>query len=168
MLNQHISSQIFIENQKYSRNKLHLYTLIDGLEYERFFQEEIIENEWIKPLFLQPSNKDMAFAGPWICYIKKMNSDFHNQIIELEQKYPSVSWIISSLSFEYLLNNLENKLHITLEDNRYALLRYYDPRVLYKLPSVLTEQQIKTFTLQIDEWIYYYENNYYSLNAGKL
>lgn len=168
MLNEHIAKKIILERQKQSRYKLNLYALIDGLEYERLFQHEIVENEGIAPLFIQPNNQDIAFAGPWVVNVEQLSDDLQNQIIKLEQTYSSVSWLISSLSFNHLLNHLESKLHLTLDDNRYALLRYYDPRVLNKLPSVLTQDQLKLFTLQIDEWLFYLNNHYYSLMTGRL
>ena len=168
MLNNHIVNQIILERQKQSRYKLNLYALIDGLEYERLFRDEIVESEGVAPLFIQPNNQDFAFAGPWILNVSQLSDDLKSQIIKLEQTYPSVSWIMSSLSFNYLLNHLERKLHLTLEDNRYALLRYYDPRVLNRLPSVFTPEQFKLFTLQINEWIFYLNNHYYSLMTGRL
>ena len=168
MLNNHIVNQIILERQKQSRYKLNLYALIDGLGYERLFRDEIVESEGVAPLFIQPNNQDVAFAGPWIFNVSQLSDDLKSQVIKLEQTYPSVSWIISSLSFNHLLNHLERRLHLTLEENRYALLRYYDPRVLNRLPSVFTPEQFKLFTLQINEWIFYLNNHYYSLMTGRL
>lgn len=168
MLNQHIAYQITIESQTQSRNKLHLYALVDGLEYERLFQDEMLKDETRLPLFIQPNNQDVAFAGPWITNIMHCADSIQNRVLQLEQNYPAVSWIISSLSFTSIFNHLENQLHARLEDNRYALLRFYDPRVLHKLPTVLTPDQFKVFTLQIDEWLYYQNNHYYSLMTGPL
>jgi len=168
MLNQHIAYQTMLERQKQSRYKPHLYALVDGLEYERLFRDEILKSDTILPLFIQPNNQDVAFAGPWLFNIEQLNDEWQERVIKLEQSYPSVSWLISSLSFDHLSNHLERKLHLTLEDNRYALLRYYDPRVLTRLPTVLTPAQFKLFTLQIDEWIYYHHSHYHSLMTGRL
>lgn len=168
MLNQHIVFQILLEQQQRSRHTLSLYTLVDGLEYERLFQDDIKENEMVLPLFIQPNNKDVAFAGPWLVNFMLCSEDMKNRLIKLEQTYPAVSWLISSFSFISVFNHLESQLHLRLENNRYALLRYYDPRVLHKLSTVLTSEQFKVFTLQIDEWLYYHSNHYYSLMTGRL
>lgn len=168
MLNEHIAFEIMTERQKQSREKLHLYALVDGLEYERLFQDEIKQDEMVMPLFIQPNNQDVAFAGPWLVNAMLCTEDMSNRFLQLEQTYPSVSWLISSFSFTSVFNHLESQLHLRLEDNRYALLRYYDPRVLHKLPTVLTTAQLKMFTLQIDDWLYYHDNHYYSLMTGQL
>ncbi len=168
MLSEHIAFSIMAERQKHSHDKLHLYTLVDGLEYERLFQEEITQGETVFPLFIQPINQDVAFAGPWLVNIRLCAEDMQNRFLQLEQTYPSISWLISSFSFTSVFSHLESQLHLRLEDNRYALLRYYDPRVLNKLPTVLTPTQFTLFTLQIDEWLYYHNNHYYSLMTGQL
>lgn len=168
MLNEHIAFEIMTQRQKQSHEKLHLYALVDGLEYERLFQDEIKQDETVLPLFIQPNNQDVAFAGPWLVNPMLCTEEMKNRYLQLEQTYPSVSWLISSFSFTSVFNHLESQLHLRLEDNRYALLRYYDPRVLHKLPTVLTPDQFKIFTLQIDEWLYYHDNHYYSIMTGQL
>lgn len=168
MLNQHIAFQTLLHRQSLSRHTLALYTLVDGLEYERLYQKEIIQDKNMLPLFIRPSNKEVAFAGPWIINITQTDKSIQNSLFQLEQTYPAVSWLISTLRFEHLFNQLENQLHLQLPDKRNALLRYYDPRVLNKLLHVLNPDQFKLFTLNIDEWIYYHNNHYYSLKGGKL
>ncbi|OCG10166.1 hypothetical protein A9G24_10610 [Gilliamella sp. App6-5] len=168
MLNQHISYQTFLEQQKQSRYKLSLYVLVDGLEYERLFQKEIIQDKNTLPLFIRPNNKEVAFAGPWLIDIMQVDKNVQNSLLQLEKTYPSVMWLISILSLDYLFNQLENQLHLQLPNKRNALLRYYDPRVLNKLQNVLTPKQFKLFTLNIIDWIYFHNNHYYSLIKGKL
>jgi hypothetical protein len=168
MLNQHISYRTFLEQQKQSRYKLSLYVLVDGLEYERLFQKEIIQDKNTLPLFIRPNNKEVAFAGPWLIDIMQVDKNVQNSLLQLEKTYPSVMWLISILSLDYLFNQLENQLHLQLPNKRNALLRYYDPRVLNKLQKVLTPKQFKLFTLNIDDWIYFHNNHYYSLIKGKL
>lgn len=168
MLNQHIAFQTLLQRQQQFRQTLTLYTLVDGLEYERLFQKEIIQDKNILPLFIRPNNKELAFAGPWIINITQTDENIQNSILQLEQTYPAVSWLISTLRFDYLFNQLENQLHLQLPDERKALLRYYDPRVLKKLLNVFTPDQFKIFMLNIDEWIFYHNNHYYSLIRGEL
>ncbi|MWP48051.1 DUF4123 domain-containing protein [Gilliamella sp. Pas-s27] len=168
MLNQHISYQTFLEQQKQSRHKLTLYTLVDGLEYERLFRNELIQDKNILPLFIRPNNKEVAFAGPWLIDIMQVDKNVQNSLLQLEKTYSSVTWLISILRLDYLFNQLENQLHLRLPDKRNALLRYYDPRVLNNLQNVLTADQFKLFTLNINDWLYFHNNHYYSLIRGKL
>lgn len=167
MLNEHIAYQkmMLLRSQQPHGHNFHLYALVDGLEYERLFKDnyEMKKNNSMMPLFVKPSNEDVAFAGPWLWDIEQLDTEWQNRVIELEKIYPSVSWLVSSSSFTHLFNNLERKLHLTLEGGRYALLRYYDPRVLNRLTMVLTAHQLRIFTLQIDEWVYYHNNHYHSL-----
>jgi len=171
MLYQHVAYQTFLELQQQStsfKSKLKLYVLVDGLEYERLFQNEIIKNEITLPLFIRNSNKDVSFAGPWLIDIMKADKEIHSTLLQLEQVYPSIIWLISMQSLTSLFNQLESQLYLRLPDKRNALLRFYDPRVLHKLSDVFTPEQFKLLTLNINDWIYYHNHIYYSLIRGKL
>ncbi|MDF7671469.1 DUF4123 domain-containing protein [Orbaceae bacterium ESL0721] len=167
MLNEHIAFKTMLNRQKESKQTFSLYALVDGLEYERLFRGEIEPDETALPLFIQTNNRDVAFAGPWLITMN-CTEEMKNQIIQLEQTYPSVTWIISSHPLMLVFNHLERKLHTREKDNRYALLRYYDPRVLHKLANSFTKKEREIFTLNIDEWIYSYNNHYYSFKRGVL
>ena len=171
MLYQHIAYKTFLELQKQLtpfKPKLKLYVLVDGLEYERLFQNDLIKNEVTLPLFIRNSNKDVYFAGPWLVDIMKVDKEMQNSLLQLEQVYPSTTWLISMQSLTNLFNQLESQLYLRLPDKRNALLRFYDPRVLHKLLDVFTPEQLKLLTLNINDWIYYHNHTYYSLIRGKL
>lgn len=82
MLNEHIAFKVMEVLQK---ETLNLYALVDGLEYDRLFQKEITQDETSLPLFIQPNNQDIAFAGPWLFNIIFNTNSLQNQIIQLEQ-----------------------------------------------------------------------------------
>lgn len=81
MLNEHIAFKVMEALQK---ETLNLYALVDGLEYDRLFQKEITQDETSLPLFIQPNNQDIAFAGPWLFNIIFNTNSLQNQIIQLE------------------------------------------------------------------------------------
>ena len=59
----------------------------------------------------------------------------------------------------YLNRNLE----VILPNNKVAMLRYYDPRVLIYLRDVLTKEQFQSFTAGVVAWGFLYEDEYHHI-----
>lgn len=138
-----------------------LYALVDGAQYERLYSDELFECEGIKSLFEHSEDKQISFAGPWLFDISILGADWLRKINVLELKYPSVSWLLSSSDISDLFFYLKRNLEIVLPNNKVAMLRYYDPRVLIYLPDVLTEEQFQSFTAGIVAWGFLYEDEYH-------
>lgn len=142
-------------------NSRQLYALIDGAYYERLYSDELYETNGVKSLFEHSEDKRFAFAGPWLLNISILGEDWLEKINALELKYPSVSWLLSSLNTGDLLFYLNRNLKVILPNNKIGMLRYYDPRVLIYLPDVLTKQQFQLFTTGIVAWGFLYEDEYH-------
>lgn len=128
------------------------YALIDGLQYEHCLGEEIKKDERTKPLFYQPEDTGIAFAGPWLKEMTLSPQEDFDILIRLENEAPGVSWLFSEWHYWELFYHLAKHLDIILPDNKIALLRYYDPRVLIQLPHVLTKQHWLTIVSPLHEW----------------
>lgn len=130
-----------------------LYALVDGLQFERHFGYEIESEIAITyPLFdLYPDSK-LAFAGPWL--IRLNRSEFYRgRLKELDMKYPALSWLLSPLSPEGLLQKFKEFLTIELPNGKSALFRFYDPRVLEHL-SVWLELPERSRLIQgVKQWV---------------
>ena len=142
-------------------NSRKLYALVDGAQYERFYSDELYESEGIKSLFDHSEDKKIAFAGPWLLDISILGRDWLRKLNILELKYPSVSWLLSSLDISDLFFYLNRNLEVILPKNKVAMLRYYDPRVLIYLPDVLTKEQFQSFTAEVVAWGFLYEDEYH-------
>lgn len=139
-------------------NSRKLYALVDGAQYERFYSDELYESKSVKSLFEHSEDRKIAFAGPWLLEISILGGDWLKKINDLELKYPSVSWLLSSLAINDLVLHLNGNLKIVLPNNEIAMLRYYDPRVLIYLPDVLTKEQFQSFTTGIVSWGFLYKD----------
>lgn len=71
---------------KTSSDSLKLYILVDGIQYERFFGEELKEGEGIHSLFYFPEDKIFDFAGPWLLDSSNLLDEDLARIILLEKK----------------------------------------------------------------------------------
>ena len=81
---------------------LNLYTLVDGIQFDRFFEESLKEDKGIRSLFSLPEDRILDFAGPWLLDVSKLPREYLVKISLLEEKYPAVSWIISEQPFATL------------------------------------------------------------------
>ena len=158
MINDMTEHMFALQREDSSRR---LYALVDGAQYERLYSDELCEREGIKSLFEHSEDKQIAFAGPWLLDISILGEDWLRKVNVLELKYPSVSWLLSSLDISDLFFYLKKNLEITLPNNKVAMLRYYDPRVLIYLPDVLTKEQFQSFTAGIVAWGFLYEDEYH-------
>lgn len=143
------------------------YALIDGLQYERYFGDGIEKDYHTSPLFHRPGDTKIAFAGPWLKEITESNQDGFNTLIELEKDSPAVSWLFSERGFFELFHHLDSYLDIKLPDNEVALFRYYDPRVLIKLPEILPDRYWFPLIAPLHEWIVFFDGKYYTANKRK-
>lgn len=133
--------------------KVTLFALVDGLQYERCFGEELsVQQPAAIPLFDTWPDSRIAFAGPWII---EMNSvmDFREKLCELEAALPSVSWMVSSSMLTELVAHFRKYMSIGLPDGRTALLRLQDPRVQSRLGATLDDLQHRDLTCLLQEWL---------------
>ncbi|CAM4302119.1 DUF4123 domain-containing protein [Serratia silvae] len=140
-----------------------LYAVVDGLQYERHLGDEISYQDGVSPLFRQPEDAKIAFAGPWVFELSKLSKDVIDELITLEKSKPSLSWVFSQLDMFSLTNNLVDLLNVQLPGERFALFRFYDPRVLIQLKEILTKEQLAHFMDNIYDWTFYHDDHYHSV-----
>ncbi|OTA18713.1 hypothetical protein Xbed_03066 [Xenorhabdus beddingii] len=141
------------------------YALVSGLQYERYFDEEITYLAGTNnPLFRQYPDAQIAFAGPWLFDMAYAKA-WEEKLAALEQAAPSVSWLHTTMSLDKLTRHLESYLNVQLETGETALLRFYDPRILHQLRDIFSPAQLTAFTDGIDEWVYSLDNNDYSVKG---
>ncbi|EDV0280706.1 DUF4123 domain-containing protein [Salmonella enterica subsp. enterica] len=144
-----------------------LFALVDGLQYERFFYEELtIQQDISMPLFEEYPDSRIAFAGPWVIKISG-NTNIREKLIELEKTFPSVSWLVSTSSLAELTIHFQKYINITLPNKQIALLRIQDPQVQVRLGKILNEDQHKGLTCLMEGWTATVENMAYSLKLKK-
>lgn len=135
-----------------------LYALVDGLQYERHFGCEIKPKQGISyPFFNTLPDSRVAFAGPWLI---RLNSEVYQRerLVELSTTLPSVSWILSPLTTEELLVHFKHYCNLQLPDGRCALFRFYDPRVLEGIESLLDEKDFRQLINGVKEWFFILNN----------
>lgn len=145
-------------------DKRKIYALVDGAQYDRFCTIELVKRNGVMPLFDSWDDRYLAFAGPWLLALESIDNDLFSILTNLELKYYSVSWILSSSSFKDLFIHLKNNLEVIMPNNQVAMLRYYDPRVLIFLPEVLTAKQLEIFLISIISWGCKYNGEDYYIN----
>jgi|AGFS01.1.fsa_nt_gi hypothetical protein len=131
-----------------------LFALVDGLQYERHFGDEIQHEQGVaEPFFNSWPDSRLAFAGPWLFRLN--NSVGHrDKLKQLAETLPSVSWIISSESFENLIIHFNSFLNLQLPDSRCALFRFYDPRILAEIEFLLGENYYVQLINPTREWFF--------------
>lgn len=140
-----------------------LYALVDGLQYERYFGEELVyQQQIIIPLFDTFPDSRIAFAGPWIICMNNAMS-IREKLEALECALPSVSWIISGLPTKELVLHIQKNMNAILPDGRGALLRLQDPRVQSRLGVMLDSIQHSALTGVMHEWLSMADGNVWSL-----
>ncbi|WP_075183695.1 DUF4123 domain-containing protein [Pantoea sp. 1.19] len=140
-----------------------LFALVDGLQYERYFGEELsAQHPAVIPLFDTWPDSRIAFAGPWIFRMNSMMGS-GKKLCELEAALPSVSWMVSSSTLTELAVHFRKNMNIGLPDGRTALLRFQDPRVQVRLGAMLDGQQHRELTELIQEWLTAIDGKIWSL-----
>lgn len=149
---------------------LKLYVLVDGIQFDRFFNEPLKEDKGIRSLFCLPEDKILAFAGPWLLDVSKLSRDHLVKIIQLEEKYPAVSWIISEQPFVTLARHLELSLMVSLPTKKKGLFRFYDCRVLKILPELLSSEQFAQLMKYSLRWFFLNDGQIicYQRNTGRI
>ncbi|NRN30137.1 DUF4123 domain-containing protein [Photorhabdus heterorhabditis] len=145
-----------------------LYALVNGLQYEYYFQAEIKYIAGVNnPLFRYYPDSKIAFAGPWL-FDMEYGHHWHNKLSELEDTYPSVSWILTPLSLDQLTRHLLPYLNIQLPTKQTALFRFYDPRILHRIQEIFNDEQLVEFTRGMTKWLYQHNSIYYSVSGAML
>ncbi|MFK3739564.1 DUF4123 domain-containing protein [Massilia sp. TN1-12] len=144
------------QNRLQNGTALHLYALVDGFQYEQHTGRRLEHRAGInRPIFLGTEDEPLAHAGPWLVDTAKA-PDQIQPLYELEQAFPSVSWLMTSIDLEGLSQLLQLKLDGELPDGRKVLVRFYDPRVLGNLFQTMSAEQKAAFFHLIDEWLFIY------------
>ena len=131
---------------------LRLYGLVDGLQYETLRSERLDARPGLASLFHGTPDSALAHAGPWLVDLDEAGQAFAADLARLEREAPSVTWLISEADLYGLTQVLQRQLDAKLPDGRIALVRFWDPRVLAGLATVLTPKQRETFFAHIYEW----------------
>lgn len=136
--------------------ELRWYALVDGLVHHA------IHETWLTPagnafaLFTGTDDEPLAHAGPWLLEISSPSDSQLSRLARLEEAH-GVSWIYAEQPMHGLAQLLQLYLDVQLPDGRQSLLRFWDPRVLYQLTQVLSEEQLRAFCGLIDEWHFLHE-----------
>ncbi|PHM45102.1 hypothetical protein Xmau_01309 [Xenorhabdus mauleonii] len=155
--------------QEYQKNHpdIKRYALVDGLQYERLFDEELTYLAGLNnPLFRQFPDSEIAFAGPWLFDITH-GTVLMEKFLTLEKTFPAVSWVYTPQSLDALTRHFEPYLNVQLESGETALLRFYDPRILHQIPDIFNQEQLTAFTQSIDEWEYWLNGQFYSVKGAQ-
>ncbi|MCG7780627.1 DUF4123 domain-containing protein [Lelliottia amnigena] len=140
-----------------------LFALVDGLQYERFFGEELsTQHPTAIPLFDTWPDSRIAFAGPWVIQMSRA-MEMRTQLEALEAALPSVSWIVSSSTLKELVSHFQKNMNVGLSDGRAALLRFQDPRIQVRLGMMLDNQQHRQLTGLTQEWLTTIDGKVWSL-----
>ncbi|MDA5533831.1 DUF4123 domain-containing protein [Yersinia mollaretii] len=143
-------------------SNLRLYALVDGIQYDREFEEELKDEKGIRSLFNLPEDKKIAFAGPWLLDMEDLPNTWFLKLSKLERKSPAVSWIISDSHFLSIAHHLGSSMMITLPDKQEGIFRFYDCRVLKELPELLSHDQITKLMAFTRRWSFLYDGSWNS------
>ncbi|MCU2458291.1 DUF4123 domain-containing protein [Enterobacter hormaechei subsp. hoffmannii] len=148
------NSYNFIMRSLMSYSDCSLFALVDGLQYERHFGDEIQHEQGVAEPFLNSwPDARLAFAGPWLFSLN--NSVSHrDKLKQLAEAVPSVSWIISSESLESLIDHFRSFLNLQLPDGWCAIFRFYDPRILAEIEFLLEETHYMQLINRTKEWVF--------------
>ncbi|SOZ14647.1 conserved hypothetical protein [Cupriavidus taiwanensis] len=131
---------------------LNLYALVDGAIYQLRRGQQLNSAPGMVSLFAGTSDEPLAHAGPWLIDTAQTKEMFVRDLARLEQEAPVITWILSEADLSGLYQLLQLRLDTRLPDGRLALLRFWDPRVLPGLITLMTTEQRDTFFAHIHEW----------------
>lgn len=131
---------------------LRLYALVDGAQYSAQLGTPLTRQTGHYPLFVGTPDAALAHAGPWLVDVALADDALIEVLAALEQALPSVTWLIAPQSLDSLAQLLQLNLDIELPDGRAALLRFWDPRVLFNLAELLDSEQRESFFAHVEEW----------------
>jgi hypothetical protein len=132
---------------------MRLYALVDGAQYQAVCKASFSDrSEAAVSLFSSTDDAQLADGGPWLLDTEAASASLVSDLAQLELRAPAVSWLISAVTLEGLVQLLQLRLDSVLPDGRKALLRFWDPRVLVNLVGLLTAAQREAFFEHIHEW----------------
>lgn len=133
------------------RPYLRMFALVDGLAFEQLHSERLQPAVGQVALFEQTPDAPLASAGPWLIDVAQQVG-MTQRLYATQDQAPYVSWLMTEVPFQGLVQLLQLRLDARLPDGTTALLRFYDPRVLRSLAMSLTAQQREEFFGQVLEW----------------
>lgn len=156
----------YIMSEWLSHPDCSLYALVDGLQFERYFGYEIgAEKGVVYPFFTTYPDSKIAFAGPWLFRLN-CSEEYRRKLAELEAKYPSVSWLLSSLTPDKLLLKFRGFSTIELPSGSCGFFRFYDPRVLRNLASWLEISEYFRLVNDVSRWVFIVNDEFFDLKTG--
>jgi len=72
--------------------------------------------------------------------------------LALSEESPAVTWLFGPLSSNELLVRMRRRVDVQFTDGSELLLRYFDPRILFELNSVLSEEARLAFFSLAERW----------------
>lgn len=141
-----------LEELRATNPALQLFALIDGAQFEMQRNSRIDRQAGFSPLFAGTKDASLAAAGPWLVDIEQVSGEVLTDICALEHSAPAVIWLITVQDLTGLSQLLQLQLDAELPDGRKALLRFWDPRVLFHLAELLDGEQRVSFFGHINEW----------------
>lgn len=152
-----VFKRLVLEQQ--NRPALHLYALVDGLQYEQSQGKRLEPASDRRALFAGTPDEPLAHAGPWLVDVHQAGDEFADELVQLEQSAPAVSWLFAVHDLDNLARLLQANLDACIPGGQTALLRFWDPRILATLADVLDPAQREILFGQVYEWHF--------LNNGK-
>ena len=132
------------------------FAVVDGAQFELTTGERLRTAPGLHPVFFRTPEQKVFFAGPWLVEPTLVPLDHARALHDcpaLEQQAPVLSWIVSALDLPTLLDALRERLNVELADGRVALLRYWDPRVLFPAVATMSQAQRDDFLAPVVEWL---------------
>lgn len=145
---------------------LRWFALADGLAYANAF------GHWLTPgpgkfaVFTGTQDEPLAHAGPWLL---EMGAELnpHAERFDALEAFHGVSWIFAPQTIEGLGQLLQLHLDVEGPEGQRAMLRFWDPRVLYTLMSALDVAQKQKFFGLIDQWHFTYMGEHFWVGRGE-
>lgn len=138
----------------------HLYELIDPLLSDPGLGDAKDWDECVfidNPFFDHPRNKRLRLqpmTGSSVAIWKKINA--RRELVDSAPDQPRAlcGWVISQYPMEPIARFMSQQLLQTKPSGRKALLRYYDPRVMQRLWSILSREQLSTLVSSLEHWLF--------------
>ncbi|WP_395137988.1 DUF4123 domain-containing protein [Schlegelella aquatica] len=140
------------EQLRHTLPALRLYALVDGVQYQTHLCKRLQAGRGLFPLFAGTPDAALAHAGPWLVEAACADEALLAALATLEHEAPALVWLIAPQDQEGLAQLLQLRLDVRLPDGRSALLRFWDPRVLFALARTLDAAQREEFFGLIHEW----------------
>ncbi len=141
---------------------IQMHALVDGLVFRQVHGEPLTVRPGCVALFDETPDVALATAGPWLLDARD-HAPVCDALHSYEATHPLVSWLMTDVPFAGLVQLLRLKLDVRLPDGTMALLRFYDPRVLYSLAETLTDRQREEFFGHIDRWCFMHKGEWMTI-----